>query len=44
MKQYKSDKKKLNRETKEFRPKRKAAAIASAKIKDVVEHDDLDTN
>ena len=41
-KQYESDK--INVEAKEFRPKRTAAAIASAKIKDIIEHDDWDND
>ena len=41
-KQQESDKKKLNVESKEFRPKRTAGAIASAKINDITEHDDSD--
>ena len=43
-KQHESDKKKLNIEAKEFRPKRKAGAIALAKIKDKAEHDDSDND
>ena len=39
-KQYGSDKKKLNVEAKEFRPKRPAVAIPSAKIKGIAELDD----
>ena len=39
-KQNESDNNKLNAEAKEFRPKRIAGAIASAKIKDISEHDD----
>ena len=42
-KQYEKDKKKLNVEVKDFCPKRTLAAIASAKIKDVAEHDDSDS-
>ena len=39
-KQHESDKKKLNVEAKEFRPKRTAGAIALAQIKDIAEHND----
>ena len=42
--QYESDKKKLNVEAKQFRPKKTAAAITSAKIKDIAELDDLDND
>ena len=40
MKQNENDKKKLNVEAKEFRPKRTAGAITLTKIKDTAEHDD----
>ena len=43
-KQYKSDRKKLNLEAKKFHPKRAAAAIVSAKIKDIVELDNSDND
>ena len=43
-KQHESDKKKLNVEAEEFRPKRTAGAIALAKIKDIAEHDDSDND
>ena len=39
-KQHESDKKKLNVEAKEFRPKKTTGAIALAKIKDIAEYDD----
>ena len=39
-KQNESDNNKLNAEAKEFRPNRIAVAIASAKVKDISEHDD----
>ena len=43
-KQHESDKKKLNVEAKKIRPKRTAGAIVSAKIKDIAEHDDSDSD
>ena len=42
-KQYESDKK-INVEAKKFRPKKTAAAIASAKIKDITERNDSDND
>ena len=43
-KQHESDKKKLNVEAKESRPKRTAGAIALAKIKDIAEHNDSEND
>lgn len=43
-KRYESDKKKIDVEAKENHPKKTAAAISSAKIKDRAEHDDSDND
>ena len=43
-KRYESDKKKIDVEAKKNRPKRTAAAISSAKIKDRAKHDDSDND
>ena len=44
IKQHESDKKQLNVEAKEFRPKRTAGAIALARIKDIEQHDDSEND
>lgn len=43
-KRYESDKKKIDVEAKKNRPKRTAAAISSANIKDRAKHDDSDND